>query len=370
MAPLTSKKSPTTSPTSQYHPHISQITLVNDGSTIRLPPCGVRRSNDEVRKLIEASAKTKPDWWDKTNLEYPETLDLSFSRPPGGAWNPHRDVSQYMWSVINENPDRYRQGTKLMHYALGLNRGNPQARYQVVSQLGHCYHNLLQDWARAAFWKGQMGVADESLANCYWQLGNRGMAVNILRRFTIDDTKYGSVIKLWSDIGELEIALKLAEESARRQDWAAAYRAAGDACRRHGKYKKAMDYYQKTLATRLRGRLRLTWERNREHARAAIESIRLFEAFDITRVSDGLYRGKCLAYNGELHVSVTVKDHRISEVKVLQHSEKQYYSSLEDIPGRIIKNQDFRNVDATTGATVTAEAIRVATARALAQGVK
>jgi uncharacterized protein with FMN-binding domain len=114
----------------------------------------------------------------------------------------------------------------------------------------------------------------------------------------------------------------------------------------------------------------MTWGRNQEHARASIESIKVHETFDIKRVADGTYRDNCLAYNGELHVSVTVKDHRITDVKVTRFQEKQYYASLTEIPRAIIERQDFRGVDATTGATVTADSIKNAVAHALSQGVK
>ena len=74
------------------------------------------------------------------------------------------------------------------------------------------------------------------------------------------------------------------------------------------------------------------------------------------------------AYNGELVVSATVAQHRISAITVVEHAEKQFYSSLTDMPKKIIRAQDFRNIDATTGATVTADAIKNAVARALQQG--
>ena len=40
------------------------------------------------------------------------------------------------------------------------------------------------------------------------------------------------------------------------------------------------------------------------------------------------------------------------------------------MPAKIIRAQDFSNVDATTGATVTADAIKNAVARALSQGIE
>ena len=112
----------------------------------------------------------------------------------------------------------------------------------------------------------------------------------------------------------------------------------------------------------------LILKHNQDHARMAIEDIRLYETFDLARVRDGRFQAGVPAYNGELVVRVTVRNHRITEVQVVRHVEKQFFSSLTEMPAKMVRAQDFRDVDATTGATVTAEAIKSATARALAQG--
>lgn len=87
-------------------------------------------------------------------------------------------------------------------------------------------------------------------------------------------------------------------------------------------------------------------------------------------MKDGTYRAGVAAYNGELVVSAAVENHSITAVKVVEHKEKQFYTSLTDMPAKIIRAQDFSNVDATTGATVTADAIKNAVARALSQGIE
>jgi uncharacterized protein with FMN-binding domain len=53
---------------------------------------------------------------------------------------------------------------------------------------------------------------------------------------------------------------------------------------------------------------------------------------------------------------------------VTKHKEKQFYSALSDIPRQIIKKQSVKGVDATSRATITAEAVINATAKALASG--
>ena len=74
--------------------------------------------------------------------------------------------------------------------------------------------------------------------------------------------------------------------------------------------------------------------------------------------------------NGPLHVAVVVKSARIESVKVTQHTEKQFYSAITDTTARIIDKQGVKGVDMTSGATITAEAIVNATAKALAGGMK
>ena len=83
-----------------------------------------------------------------------------------------------------------------------------------------------------------------------------------------------------------------------------------------------------------------------------------------------MYTGATFAYDGPLEVAVTVRNHRITAVKITRHEEKQYYSSLTDIPNQIIAKQSLQGIDATSSATITAEAIINAAAKALAQATR
>ena len=67
---------------------------------------------------------------------------------------------------------------------------------------------------------------------------------------------------------------------------------------------------------------------------------------------------------------MTVAGGRIAAVQVTRHTEKQYYSSITDTCAQIIKKQGAKGVDATSGATITSEAILNASIKALgkAQG--
>lgn len=109
------------------------------------------RTRAEVETLIESVGRTPPGWWDSVQLKYPETLDLTWPKPEG-KWNNRKNVGQYIWDIINPNPGRWQQGVKLVHHILTLNKDNPATLKRAMDALGRMYHDLLEDWARAAFW--------------------------------------------------------------------------------------------------------------------------------------------------------------------------------------------------------------------------
>ena len=45
--------------------------------------------------------RSPPDWWEKTPLDYPKTLDLSWPEKAEGGWNNQKHVGQYLWDVIH-----------------------------------------------------------------------------------------------------------------------------------------------------------------------------------------------------------------------------------------------------------------------------
>ncbi len=336
---------------------------------------GNTRTRTEIETLIKNVGRTTPDWWDSVQLNYPETLELTWPLKPEGPWNNRKNVGQYIWDIINPNPGRWQEGIKLVHHILILNKNAPAKRNRTMDALGRMYHDLPEDWARAAFWwrkSTEMGGRSNilGLAHCYWKLGNKDMAVEILSKIRQDYTRYGGVIKLWADMGEFDTALKLAKTKARNGMPDSAYMAAGDACRLAGRYKQALDYYQKVLAAPIRERRKEDIKRNKNRARANIRAIKLFDALDLTNIPDGTYSSNSIAYAGQLHIEVTVKGGRIELVRVTEHKERQFYSALTDTPKQIIEKQGVKGVDAVTGATMTSEAIINATAQALASGMK
>jgi uncharacterized protein with FMN-binding domain len=178
---------------------------------------------------------------------------------------------------------------------------------------------------------------------------------------------YGA-IKLLGDLGETKDALDMAERFSKSGEASVCFLYAGDACRVAGRLKDAEDYYRKAIAA-IKPDEADKPHRKRDKARAesslaAIE----FYTLDPKQVKDGTYTSSSIGYEADVKVEVVVKDGRIEDVRVIQHREKQFYSSITDTPKKIIERQSFKDVDATTGATITSEAIINATAKAMAGG--
>ena len=182
---------------------------------------GLTRSRREVEAVIAKTGPNPPDWWNSVQVKYPPSLNLTWAEP-GKQWDAQKNLGQYIWDVINPNPARWREGVRLLHHVLTLNKDDPQKVEKTVNALARMYQNLLQDWARAAFWwrkAAQIGGQSEAsfafeLGECYWKLGNRDMCVDLISGLDEDYTRNGSLIKLWADLGELDKALKLAKEKA------------------------------------------------------------------------------------------------------------------------------------------------------------
>jgi len=339
------------------------------GSTV-----GVERSREEVVKLIETVGRTPPEWFDSVALEFPRTLDLSWPDPGKKEWNSRKYIGQYVWEVINPNRSKWREGIKFLHHVVAVNENNRAAQRKALNQLGTLYCSLMEDWPRAAFWwrlagsgtSGGMGQGgyrvgyEVGLAKCYWELGNREMAVEMLKRVSRFNT---GAAHLWAEMGEHDRALQMAERQT--QKYPGAYITCGDICRHAGRYQEAIAFYKKAS-----GLDREKYARAVYDSRDRILALQAAQSLDLTRIRDGVYTGTSFAYAGPLEVSVTVKGHRITAVKITRHEEKQYYSSLTDVPNQIIAKQSLQGIDATSSATITAEAIINAVAKALAEATR
>jgi uncharacterized protein with FMN-binding domain len=350
-------------------------TLDSEGSSTakeETPPETDDAEKSDIVEKIEKIGRTRPNWWDEVELNYPETLDLSWPlAPPRGGWNNRVNMGQYLWDIINPNQNRWREGIRLMHHLLKLHQDDPEKLKRDMRRLGNMYYQFEQDHARAAFWLQKAGVEQHPfstlLARCYWKLGDAETARAIIDRNPI----YYPTIKLIADMGDTDRALKIAESAAsqgQRPDMAYLY--AGDACRIAGRFDQAIEQYQKILDLPARRHPRSgrdIYQRNKQRARENIATIRVFEKLDLQTIAEGTYHAHSPAYAGELHVAVTVEDGRIEDVTVTKHKEKQYYSSIIDTPRQIVEKQGVKGVDAVSGATITSEAIVNAVAKALGE---
>lgn len=333
------------------------------------PSSRTLRSRAEVEKLVNDAGRTPPDWFDQTPVEYPKTLDLSWPQPAPKGWNNQKNIGQYIWDIINPNPGRWRSGVRLMHHLLAVHKDDPALQIRIMQSLGAMYFRFFQDYARAAFWwknaSVRSGTSDGiALAECYWRLGNKSMAEALLGSGRL----YPGMVKLYGEMGNRQKALQVAEAYVRAGgDAQQVYLLAGDACRKAGDHRSAVQYYEKVLTTQ-NARNEDYDKRAKERARDSLEAIRLFDQFDLGQVAEGTYTASSPAYNGDLEVRVEVAANRIESVEVTRHSEKQFYSAITDTTAQIIEKQSVNGVDATSRATVTSVAIVNATAKALATG--
>ena len=231
----------------------------------------------------------------------------------------------------------------------------------------------MQDHARAAFWWRKAGVDQGDgygrgvhLAECYWRLGNKQMAVALIEKLP----PQFEAIKLWADMGEPAPCAghRRAEPKGPAADVALIY--AGDACRVAGQYQQALQYYEQLLALPVghasQGPHRAEpAPRGRQHrGDQALRHARL------RRVPDGTYRSAQPGLRGRRAGRGGRQGGRIESVRVTEHREKQFYSSMTDTPRKIIEKQGVKGIDATSGATITSEAIINATAKALSGAMK
>ncbi|CAN5598883.1 hypothetical protein BH10PLA1_BH10PLA1_05820 [soil metagenome] len=330
-------------------------------------PAEATKSRAEVDKLIDEMGKTQPDWWDDTQLNYPGTLDLTWA-PGKGKWENKRVMGAYYWDIIDPNPARWREGVKLANYCLtNTLKGNPKGQTSAMGTMARIYTEMLGDFPRGAYWAKKNGNMPLTLVECYMKLDCPAAAKEILKGMGVDQTRNGQAIKLWAELGDLKTALSMAEARARLGDPTAAFLAAGDACRRAEKFPEAVAYYQKVIAAKGNNRDDPV---NKKRAQASLDAIKLFDSLDLTKIADGAYKGQSLGYVGPVEIEVTVAANKIEEVEVTQHHEKQFYSSINDVPSLIVAKQSVKGVDTTTGATRTSEAIINATAKALSAAQK
>jgi uncharacterized protein with FMN-binding domain len=350
--------------------------LLIDGANVTLSTAAsvTARTKQEVDDLIDRQGKLPPDWLETTTLSIPPTLDLNWPQPVPQGWDNSKNVGQFIWDRINPNPNQWHNGVKLMYHIMESKPDNRKLVQQAMLSLGGMYHHLLSDYPRAAYWLRKAGVekaTDEhphatiQLADCYFHLGNKQMSLALIKRMK---RRPLHVIKLLGDIGETAMAIQLAERFAQNSQPVVCYLYAGDVCRVADRLDDAKRYYKLALeASEKDERNNNHAARDRKRAEASLAAIEFYQ-LSPTDINDGTYTAISTGYEDDIEVAVVVRSGKIESVKVTQHREKQFYSSISETPPRIIAKQGVRNVDAVSGATITSEAIINATAKALSKG--
>lgn len=88
---------------------------------------------------------------------------------------------------------------------------------------------------------------------------------------------------------------------------------------------------------------------------------------DLSKVKDGKYEGAWDAKMWTMPVEVTVKDHKMTDLKIVRENFK-VPGNIQEYMDRIVKEQTVE-VDAIAGATITTKTIRKSIELALEKGV-
>ena len=89
----------------------------------------------------------------------------------------------------------------------------------------------------------------------------------------------------------------------------------------------------------------------------------VYEDVDMSQAADGTYEGTTDAGMVSVKVSVTVKDHAISQIDIMEHKNGRG-AAAEAITQDMIPANTF-DVDAVSGATLSSETIKSAVSKAL-----
>ena len=92
-----------------------------------------------------------------------------------------------------------------------------------------------------------------------------------------------------------------------------------------------------------------------------------FDEIDLTKVEDGVYEGQCDTGVVRARVQVTVRDHQMESIELLEH-ENGKGTPAEAILDQMVQNQTTA-VDSVSGATCSSKVIRKAVENALAAGL-
>lgn len=93
------------------------------------------------------------------------------------------------------------------------------------------------------------------------------------------------------------------------------------------------------------------------------------EDVDLTKVADGTYKGSFTYSKTVTAVEVTVKDHKIEKINILEKGKTEHAQKAAAGIEKNVMEAGSLNIDVVTGATTTSKAILKALEKALKEGV-
>lgn len=321
-------------------------------------PAG-EQTPEQVEAAIKQAGATYPDWWDGVKLDYPKTLDLTWTKSEGIFDS--LSLDEYLAKEIRPKPANWKLGIKVVSEAIRVNKNSPERLRQTYEALGDMFVGMMGDFDHAAHYYRLCGTQKvyDRLALCYWKLGNKTMASDLLNSLSTDPTPTGGVIRMWGYLQEPQKATELAEASAKDGNKETLYLAAGDALRTCGQGDKAIEYYQKAM------NLDTKDARTKPAAQLNINALKALAKLEMSHLRDGKYTETVQGYSGDLTMELAIRSGKIASAKVTDHKEDGALLSTTEIPARIVKAQGFRGIDAVSGATTSSSAILDAAIMAL-----
>lgn len=99
------------------------------------------------------------------------------------------------------------------------------------------------------------------------------------------------------------------------------------------------------------------------HSVLSVRNMEISEA-DVASIPDGVYHGKEDYLGFTCNAEVTVKNHRIEDIKLSEDRTDAWVEKAKGVGAEVVKKQSLK-VDAVTGATITSKAMLKAIEKAL-----
>ena len=179
-----------------------------------------------------------------------------------------------------------------------------------------------------------------------------------------------SLYTRFKEFGKAEKLLRRAMDGVPEGEWlftrsADVHSAYGKLYVAWGKVDKAKDHFSRAADMYPASTHPWTQKDKQRKSADALAKLQVLEAGDFADagLKDGTFKGTSLGYTGNINVTVTVQDGRLTNIDV-QHTEKIDQGAAYIIPRWIVNAQSLQ-VDGISGATITKDAIVNATYRAL-----